>query len=100
MMSRLALWLALRVIEAIAMVVPVAARTDWKREWEAELLHRAAQRPHAQDRSWRKNMSLISRALGSLPDAAWIRRQLTIDADAVHDVFTAFASWPRLQVSH
>jgi len=31
-------------------------------------------------------MDLIARALGSLPDAAWLRRQFTLDADAVHDV--------------
>ena len=31
-------------------------------------------------------MDLISRALGSLPDAAWIRRQFTLDAEFVHDV--------------
>jgi putative ABC transport system permease protein len=30
-------------------------------------------------------MDLIRRAVGSLPDAAWIRRQFTLDADAVHD---------------
>lgn len=30
-------------------------------------------------------MDLISRALGSLPDAAWIRRPFTLAADAVHD---------------
>jgi putative ABC transport system permease protein len=82
MMSRLALWLALRVIGAIGVVVPPVARADWKREWEAELRHRA-QAPTS--RTWRTNMSLISRALGSLPDAAWIRRQFTLDADAVHD---------------
>jgi putative ABC transport system permease protein len=79
MMSRLTLWLALRVIGAIGVVVPAVARADWKREWEAELRHRA------QDRTWKANMSLVSRALGSLPDAAWIRRQFTFDADAVHD---------------
>ena len=30
-------------------------------------------------------MDLLGRALGSLPDAAWIRRQFTLDADAVRD---------------
>jgi putative ABC transport system permease protein len=30
-------------------------------------------------------MRLIARALGSLPDAAWLRRQFTLDADAVRD---------------
>jgi putative ABC transport system permease protein len=79
MMPRLALWLALRVIRAVGVVVPAVARAEWKREWEAELHH------HAQDLTRSTNMSLISRALGSLPDAAWIRRQFTLDADAVHD---------------
>jgi putative ABC transport system permease protein len=30
-------------------------------------------------------VNVIGRALGSLPDAAWIRRQFTLDADAVRD---------------
>jgi MacB-like protein len=85
MMSRMALWIALRIVRAIAVVVPGVARADWKREWEAELHHRATKQPHAQGRVWMTEMSLISRALGSLPDAAWIRRQFTLDADAVHD---------------
>ena len=31
-------------------------------------------------------MDLFRRALGALPDAAWLRRQFTADADLVHDV--------------
>jgi putative ABC transport system permease protein len=31
-------------------------------------------------------MDLIARALGALPDAAWIRRQFTLDAEALHDL--------------
>ena len=31
-------------------------------------------------------MDLFRRALGALPDAAWLRRQFTLDADVVHDV--------------
>ena len=31
-------------------------------------------------------MDLFSRSLGALPDAAWLRRQFTADADVVHDV--------------
>jgi putative ABC transport system permease protein len=85
MMTRMALWIALRIVRAIAVVVPAVARADWKREWEAELQHRAMKQPRAQSRTWMTDMSLISRALGSLPDAAWIRRQFTFDADAVHD---------------
>jgi putative ABC transport system permease protein len=30
-------------------------------------------------------MSLLTRTRGSLPEAAWIQRQFTLDADAIHD---------------
>jgi hypothetical protein len=85
MIARLALWLALRIVGAVAMLVPAAVRADWRREWDAELRHRATQLRRRRNLPWRTNMDLIGRALGSLPDAAWIRRQLTLDADAVHD---------------
>src|SRR5262245_61954308 len=86
MMSRLALWIALRIVRTLAMLVPAAARAGWKLEWEAQMQpHHAPRRRRATPLPWRTNMDLISRALGSLPDAAWIRRQFTLDADAVHD---------------
>jgi hypothetical protein len=85
MMSRLALWLALRIVRAVSMLVPAAARADWRREWDAELRHHSAQVRRRRNLTWRATMDLIRRALGSLPDAAWIRRQFTLDADAVHD---------------
>jgi putative ABC transport system permease protein len=85
MMSRLALWLALRIVGIVAMLVPAAARPDWKREWKAELQHRSAELRRKRHLTWRTNMNLVTRALGSLPDAAWIRRQCTLDADAIHD---------------
>ena len=31
-------------------------------------------------------MDLVRRAFGALPDAAWLRRQFTADAEVVHDV--------------
>jgi putative ABC transport system permease protein len=85
MMARLALWLALRIVDLVAMLVPRAARAEWVREWDAELRHLSAQVRHRRNATWRTNMELLRRAVGSLPDAAWIRRQFTLDADAVHD---------------
>ena len=85
MMSRLALWLALRIVLIVARLVPAALRADWLREWDAELRHRATHPGRRRNPTWRSDMNLIARALGSLPDAAWIRRQFTLDADAVHD---------------
>ena len=40
-------------------------------------------------------MELLRRALGSLPDAAWRRRQFTLDADAVHDA-VHWLPWQRV----
>jgi putative ABC transport system permease protein len=86
-MSRLGLWLALRIIGTIAMLVPAAARAQWIREWDAEL--RALHLRRRWNPTWRTDMDLIRHALGSIPDAAWIRRQFTLDADAVHDAMHA-----------
>ena len=85
MTRRLALWLALRTIEVVAILVPAAARSDWKREWHGELRYRSAQLQRRRNGDWRANMDLLGKALGAFPDAAWIRRQFTLDADAVHD---------------
>ena len=85
MTQRLALWLALRTIEVVAILVPAAARSDWKREWHGELRYRSAQLQRRGNGDWRANMDLLGKALGAFPDAAWIRRQFTLDADAVHD---------------
>jgi len=85
-MSPLALRFALWVIRTIALVVPAARRIAWRNEWEAELNHHAASLRRRRHRSWSTDMDLISRALGSFPDAAWIRRQFTLDAEFVHDV--------------
>ena len=67
-------------------VVPSGSRRDWRAEWEAEVRH-----------YWDCSIAAIvstggpvwicfRRALGALPDAAWLRRQFTADADLVHDV--------------
>ena len=84
MMSRLTLWFSRRIVRMAAALLPPARRADWRREWDAELQHesRSLQR---RDRSWQAHVRLIRRAFGALPDAAWLLRQVTLDADAVHD---------------
>ena len=85
MKSRWALSVALGIVRVVARLVPAVSRGEWRREWEAELCHYSAHLPKSWELTWRMHMGLIGRALGSLPDAAWIRRQFTLDADAVHD---------------
>jgi hypothetical protein len=89
MTTRFALWLAVRIVRALAVIVPAASRPDWTLEWEAELRHRAGRLHRHRNRDWRAPLDLVRRACGALPDAAWIRRQFTFDADAVRDTVHA-----------
>ena len=85
MIRRGALWLALRLIDAAARLVPPSARGDWTREWHAELHHRSVHLDRERQSSWRSIVDLLARAIGAIPDAAWLRRQFTLDADAIRD---------------
>lgn len=78
----LVLRLCLLLVHAAARIVPSAERQAWIMEWDAELRHRW--RPHARI-SRTGELHMLRRTLGSLADAAWLRRQFTLDADLVHD---------------
>jgi putative ABC transport system permease protein len=82
----LVLRLCLHVLGAVARVVPDRQRAGWRQEWEAEVRHRWSGLEARRELDWRAQMSLFHRVLGCLPDAAWLRRQLTADADLVHDL--------------
>jgi putative ABC transport system permease protein len=81
----LVLRFSLRVVAAVARLVPEAQRAAWRQEWEAEVRHHWARLEARRRLDWRSQMNLVRRVLGSLPDAAWLRRQLTADADLVQD---------------
>jgi putative ABC transport system permease protein len=78
--------LALRLVGIVSVLVPRAERQAWRREWEAELLHGH----RALDRGGRSTLGsqavLGRRALGSIVDAAWLRRQMSADSELLHDV--------------
>jgi putative ABC transport system permease protein len=85
MMPRIPLRAALALVRVFAVLVPASRRADWTAEWCAELEHRSRQLARRSDSTWSADVDLIRRALGALPDAAWLRRQFTLDADAVRD---------------
>jgi putative ABC transport system permease protein len=89
MTPRWALWLALRIVRIAALLVPAVGRDTWLQEWEAELVYQSARVTSRLRPTWRMSMNLVRRALGSLPDAAWLRRQFTLDGEAVHDAVHA-----------
>jgi putative ABC transport system permease protein len=82
----IALRACLAVVRACAVVVPRASRADWRAEWENEVRYRWDLLDRRDRLDWRTRMDLFRRALGAFPDAAWLRRQFTADADVVHDL--------------
>jgi putative ABC transport system permease protein len=78
----LPLRLCLFVVRLASGIVPAGDRELWRMEWDAELRHRWSSHGRM---SRTGEMHMLRRSFGSLLDAAWIRRQLTTDADAVHD---------------
>jgi putative ABC transport system permease protein len=82
----LPLRICLAVVRLIGAVVPSSSRVDWRAEWEAEVRYYWQDLESRNGLDWRSRMDLFRRALGALPDAAWLRRQFTADADAVHDL--------------
>jgi putative ABC transport system permease protein len=78
--------LCLALLRICSALVPADARAEWRSEWEAEVRHRWHRLDSVKDLDWRNQMDLVRRASGALPDAAWLRRQFTLDADIVHDL--------------
>ena len=84
--ASLTVWLCVAAVRLFSALVPARARREWRLEWEAELYHRSELLHARRDVDWRQRMDLFRRVLGALPDAAWLRRQFTADADIVHDL--------------
>jgi putative ABC transport system permease protein len=74
------------LVSAASWLVPGAQRAAWKQEWEAEMLHRWQRLDGGGGPRWSGRLDILRRVTGALPDAAWMRRQFTADAEVVHDL--------------
>lgn len=82
----LPLRLCLALVRLFSRLVPRTGRRDWRTEWESEFRHRHDDLAARGGLDWSANMDLFRRAFGALPDAAWVRRQFTLDSEVVHDI--------------
>ena len=80
--DRFALRICLLLVRIAARIVPKREREAWEMEWEAELRYRWSPRVKI---SRKGELHMVRRSFGAVVDAAWIRRQFTLDADVVHD---------------
>ncbi len=78
--------LGVLVLRALSPLVPPSRREAWLQEWDAELRHRWARLETLGPVGWGPRLELLRRVSGALPDAAWLRRQFTLDSDLAHDL--------------
>ncbi|HVF91416.1 MAG TPA: ABC transporter permease, partial [Blastocatellia bacterium] len=64
------LWL----ITLVSLIVPRRLRSDWKREWQAELEHRESRLKQWQRLDARAKLELLAQSLGALYDALWFQK--------------------------
>jgi putative ABC transport system permease protein len=73
----------------VSAFIPKRLRTDWRREWEAELLHQESAIANWNRPRWRARMDLVRHSLGSTWDAAWLQRR-RLEEDVAQDVRHGF----------
>jgi putative ABC transport system permease protein len=78
--------LSLSLLRLISRVVPRDQRGEWLQEWEAEVRERWRVLDLRNELNRRQQMDVLRRTVGSVHDAAWLRRQFTRDSELIHDV--------------
>lgn len=67
--NRIHLWL----IHLIGVIVPQRLRTDWRQEWEAELLHHESLLTKWRRADWHDRWELLRHSAGAFADALWLQ---------------------------
>jgi putative ABC transport system permease protein len=78
--------LSFALLRLFARMVPARDRDEWLAEWESELHARRLRLMVRHRLTHEQELDMFRRVLGSFHDAAWLRRQFTLDADLVHDI--------------
>ena len=73
------------IIHVVSAFIPKRLRTEWRREWDAELAHQEAEVANWRAPGWRTRLLLVRRSLGSAWDAAWLQRR-RLEDDLVQDI--------------
>jgi putative ABC transport system permease protein len=77
------------IIRIVSAFIPKRLRTEWRREWDAELLHQESTLAKWNRPRWRTRMDLVRQSLGSTWDAAWLQRR-RLEEDFAQDVRHGF----------
>ncbi len=77
------------IIRVVSAFIPKRLRAEWRREWEAELLHHESTLANWNRPYWRTRMDLVRQSLGSTWDAAFLQRR-RLEEDFAQDVRHGF----------
>ena len=67
----------LRLVRAIALLVPEQFRSDWRREWEAEVISHWMQLEKWERLNAKSKFGLLKRVQGALSDVVWFQQRRT-----------------------
>ena len=67
----------LRLVRAIALLVPEQFRSDWRREWEAEVISHWMQLEKWERLNAKSKFDLLKRVQGALRDVVWFQQRRT-----------------------
>jgi hypothetical protein len=67
----------LRLVRAIALLVPKQFRSDWRREWEAEVISHWMQLENWERLNAKSKFDLLKRIQGALRDVVWFQQRRT-----------------------
>lgn len=81
----------LRFIRVLGLLVPAEARPDWRREWEAEIVHRWRTLQKWNRLNMKSKIELAGRVAGATHDVASFQQRRTLLVLVVFNVLVALA---------
>ena len=81
----------LRFIRALSLLVPADARLDWRREWEAEIVHRWQALEKWKRLNMKSKLDLTARVAGATQDVVSFQRKRTRLVLVVLNILVALA---------
>jgi ABC-type antimicrobial peptide transport system permease subunit len=77
------------IIRVVSAFIPKRLRTEWRHEWEAELIHQESNLANWNRPRWRTRLDLVRQSLGSTWDAVWLQRR-RLEDDLAQDLSHGF----------
>src|SRR6266508_4435159 len=82
----------LNLIRAIALLVPKRFRSDWRREWEAEVISHWMQLEKWERLNAKSKFDLLKRVQGALRDIVWFQQRRTRSVLVILNLLVALST--------